>query len=234
MPPRPAGHPQQADLLYNAGPDTPLVTQAAIAFDVECAESWPLDQLNAALAHCYGFSIDDPAVGVPQIYPVLDGGRTVGFIVRPRNDTLTDEDLWDAFWGMLAAGGHADPDALTFAEPPPFFCPGGWDGVEVGIVAYPIPYGPPFPAEPVNEALWRLTRQANWPLADMQPALAPVRRGTDALTFGLWVAEGAEIAALINDPEGDDVAFRAIAALNNHKRTRGVTSGFGIRRYDLS
>lgn len=233
-----AARPRQADLLFNVDPSFSLVTQAAVAFDVECEEDWPYDELNGALAQYYALMAADPMVAVPHIYPVHNGTQTVGFIIRPRDVELADADLWEAFWGMLAAGGHADaddPDELQFLEPTPFFCPGGWDGIDVMIVAHPLRAGVPFPAEPVNTALHRLLGQGSYPVADLPLCLAPVRRGNGELTFGIWVAEGSELDNLAFDPERDDVAFRTIRDLNSTKnRSRVAATGFASERYLLS
>lgn len=214
----------QADLLFNIGDlYAPPIYQAIVALDQAYETCWPLDVINEALAISYGNNM-----ALPWIYVVTDDGGTIGYLVMPRNDRLTDDELYAAFWGMLEEQGLADADQHRYNQDTPFSCQGDWDETAVGIVAYPTPYGAKFPAEPVNTAIKLLMGQSDWPSSNSL-WLYPVRKSDIPLMRGLLIS--GKMDNLNETPQLDDVMFTRIRDLNHAPNISALYPTFQRKRF---
>ena len=100
---------------------------------------------------------------------------------------------------------------MQFSQPEPFSCSGIWDGLTVGICAYPQRYGPKFPADAVSQTIWKLMGQSGWP-ETKQLWLYPVRKEDRPQMSGLLIQS--KVDGIGDDTLVDDALFREIASQN--------------------
>lgn len=193
----------KCDVLFNLKDSE--IDKAVVAFDSPLDATWPLDIINEALFHFY-----DNNDARPWIYSAEDNGLPVGYVVSERDDHLTDQDVLDAFYGMLQEKGLHDAENEQFTKPVPFSTAGEWDGVTVGICAYPQRYGAAFPVAAVNYAIWKILGQTTW--NGSQLWVYPVRKNDDAFYSGLLIRskmDDLEESFLV-----DDMMFKEVAEQN--------------------
>jgi len=189
----------RVELLFNVG-DSALNGDDGLALEADRAvvlrypdaeAQWPLDALNDALGVIYAESKD-----IPRLYPVHGNGPVIGYLAMARDDALTEADLSQRFWEILAynqcAAQTADGYRLRQEIPTPIGVWACWDDVgtqPIAVVAYEARYSAHLPLQEVNDALWSLHEQANWPAGEIgRLFLYPVRRGRTTLMSGILVA----------------------------------------------
>lgn len=189
----------RVELLFNVG-DSALNGEDGLALEADRAVvlrypdaegQWPLDALNEALGVIYAEGKD-----IPRLYPVHGNGRVIGYLTMARDDALTEADLSQRFWEILAYNQCADRTAdgyrLREEVPTPIGVWAYWDNAgtqPIAVVAYEAPYGADLPLREVNDAMWSLRQQANWPAGEIgRLFLYPVRRGKTMLMSGILVA----------------------------------------------
>ena len=189
----------RVELLFNVG-DSALNGDDGLALEADRAvvlrypdteAQWPLEALNDALGVIYAESND-----IPRLYAVHGNDRVIGYLTMARDDALAEADLSQRFWEILAYNQCADQTAGGYRLREETRTPIGvwayWDqaGTQpIAVVAYEAPYGADLPVREVNDALWSLHEQANWPAGDIgRLFLYPVRRGRSTLMSGILVA----------------------------------------------
>lgn len=211
-----------ADLLFNVGDAfTPPVGEAIVALEFAQAADWPLDSINEGLKISYDFN-----QALPWIYVINDDHGTIGYVVMPRNDRLTGEDLDRAFWDVLGEQGLATDQRFTCDLPA--VCQGQIDGVTVGVVAHIAKYGPPVPVEAVSTAIGMLMDQSDW-LGSAVVWLYPVRKLDAVELSGVWIAS--KVDDLADNPQMDDLMFERIRGLNQMPDIYKLYPSFKPRRF---
>ena len=110
----------RVELLFNVG-DSVLNGDDGVALEADRAvvlrypdaeAQWPLDALNDALGVIYAESKD-----IPRLYPVHGNGPVIGYLAMARDDALTEADLSQRFWEILAYKVLGDPRLQSVRRP---------------------------------------------------------------------------------------------------------------------
>lgn len=212
-----------AEIMYSVA-DTEFISQAAIMYKEPVKATWPLDQMNAALAAMYTAQME-----LPWIYPVTDRHGVVGYMLMSYNERRSDEYIEHLFWDTLGLHGLVDISQKYFLVDTPCWAYTDKLGEPMAAVGYTAPYGPPLPLDPINDAIYNLMSQGTWP-PNACVYLYPIRKEGDPLFSGIWIAEC--IDGLEENELLDDVMFKEIREQNVRiKKPRNKT--FQRKRYDL-
>lgn len=231
----------RVELLFNLG-DSALNGDDGLALEADRAvvlrypdaeAQWPLDALNDALGVIYAESND-----IPCLYPVHGNGRVIGYLAMARDDALTEADLSQRFWEILAynqcAAQTADGYRLRQEIPTPIGVWACWDDAStqpIAVVAYEARYGADLPLREVNDAVWSLHEQANWPGGEIgRLFLYPVRRGSSTLMSGILVAPLMDDLG-DNDLIDDSMVHEVVQRNTDPKIYRGYPSQLQPRSY---
>lgn len=212
-----------ADLMFSIN-DAEFISQAVIVYNEKLDASWPIDDVNQALAAVY---TGNP--GLPWIYPVYDRVGVIGYQIMTRNERRTQDDIEELFWDTLDLNELAIVASKEFTVDTP--CWGFTDELGEGMAAvgYIAPYGPPLPTGPINDGIKLLMGQTSWP-SNGAIYLYPVRKGGDPLLSGLWLAD--TVDGLDENDFVDDAMFNEIRD-QNLVANKYANPLFIRKRYDL-
>lgn len=197
--------------MFDIGsPARGLIVQAIVAFAERQEATWPFDALNDMLGLFYN---KDGPLDTPQIYAIIESGRTVGYLTMPLN-SYSPRELNVLFWQAMLDTGSAvkTSNGYEFKADPPFATLASTEAGVVSVLAYQQPSGAGLPTEAINYALRMLLGQSAWP-THLAPFLYPVAKNGSPLLAGIWVAPSVD--DLNTDNQADDAVFRAVRTFNN-------------------
>lgn len=210
----------QLDLMFSVG-DFECIQQAILAFEEPTEATFPLDEVNQALAAFY-----QATMTLPWLTTIRDLKGPIGYLLAPRNDRTSDREAAEMFWNTLQANDMGDPDTGTFLVDQPCWAmvPGAAPTVAVGYIT---PFGPELPVDAINDAIKLLMGQSNWP-EDGAIYLYPVKKANDAVYSGLWLAD--HVDNMDEDTYVDDAIFKSIRE-QNLVHTKRIPVPYQRKRY---